>query len=159
MFCAQWGRSAVRCSSNSVRGDSCSTKLIALRRRHSALRRRAFLRGTGPGGMLRPDVIWHGVEPFTPDFSHASRTVAFSLDGTQTQREPDRDFYIACNAWIDEVPFRIPPSPNGKPWRRAIDTSMLSPLDIVGPDEGPIVPVDSVYPVAAHSLLVLIAEA
>ena len=41
-----------------------------------------------------------------------SRTLAFCLDGTQTGREPDRDFYVACNAWIDPIAFRIPRSPN-----------------------------------------------
>ena len=133
--------------------------LIALRRRHPSLRRRAFLRGSGPDHNLIPDVVWHGVEPFAPDFSHGSRTLAFCLDGTQTEREHDRDFYVACNAWQEVVPFRIPRSPNGRPWRRAIDTSLLSPLDILGLDEGPIVPADMVYHLAAHSMIVLIAEA
>jgi glycogen operon protein len=130
----------------------------ALRQRHPALRRRTFFRGTGPSGGLRPDVIWHGVEPGQPDFSPGSRTLAFSLDGSLTGREPDRDFYIACNAWRDAIDFRIPPSPNGRPWRRAIDTALPSPLDVVGLDDGPRVPAHSVYPVAGHSLVVLIAE-
>src|SRR5262249_3177601 len=105
-----------------------------------------------------PDVIWHGVEPFAPDFSHMSRTVAFCLDGAQTGREIDRDFYIACNAWIDAIGFRIPAAPGGRPWRRAIDTAQLSPLATGGPNEGPVVPTGEVYPVAAHSMIVLIAE-
>ena len=61
------------------------------------------------------------MEPFEPDFSPGSRTVACSLDGSQTGREPDRDFYIACNAWVEALPFRLPPSPSGKRWRRTID--------------------------------------
>ena len=136
-----------------------TTMLIALRRHHPALRRRDFLRGTGTEGNLRPDVIWHGVEPFAPDFSQRSKTLAFCLDGTQTLRELDRDFYVACNAWIDAIAFRIPRSPNGKPWRRAIDTSLLSPLDILGPDEGPVIPAELPYHLAAHSMIVLISEA
>ncbi len=136
-----------------------TSMLIALRKRHPALRRRSFFRGVGPHNNLPPDVIWHGVEPFQPDFSHSSRTLAFCLDGTQTEREHDRDFYVACNAWIDAITFRIPRSPNGKPWRRAIDTSLLAPLDIAGPDERPLVEAESPYPVAAHSMIVLIADA
>jgi glycogen operon protein len=133
--------------------------LIALRKRHPALRRRSFFRGAGSQGNLQPDVVWHGVEPFAPDFSTGSRTLAYCLDGTQTEREPDRDFYVACNAWIAPIGFRVPRAPNGRPWRRAIDTSLLSPLDIVGPDEGPHIHADSTYHVASHSLMVLIAEA
>jgi glycogen operon protein len=133
--------------------------LIALRKRHPILRRRNFFHGSGPAGDLRPDVIWHGVEPGLPDFSAGSRTLAFSLDGSRTGREPDRDFYFACNAWREPVDFRIPNSPSGKPWRRAIDTALPSPLDIVATGEGPRVPFLSIYPVAAHSMVVLIAEA
>src|SRR5207249_2086744 len=109
--------------------------LIELRRRHPALRRRTFVRGAGASGGAVPDIIWHGTEPGQPDFSPGSRTLAFCLDGSQTAREVDRDFYVACNAWRETVHFRIPAAPSGKPWRRSIDTSLLAPLDIVGLDE------------------------
>jgi len=132
--------------------------MIALRKRHPALRRRTFFRGRGPHGNLEPDVIWHGVEPFQPDFSTGCRTLAFSLNGGLTGREPDRDFYVAGNAWRESVPFRIPRAPSGRYWRRAIDTALPSPLDIVSLDQGPRVAVGTRYPVSAHSLLVLISE-
>jgi isoamylase len=97
------------------------------------------------------------VEPYRPDFSSWSRTLALTLDGRQTGREPDRDFYLAFNAWREPVPFTIPPSPQGRPWHRVVDTALASPLDIVGLDEGPEVSVGSAYPVAPFSLIVLIA--
>jgi len=136
-----------------------TTMLIALRKRHPALRRRSFFRGTGPNRELRPDILWHGTEPFNPDFSPGSRTLAFCLDGTQTDREIDRDFYVACNGWRETIDYRIPPSPTARPWRRVIDTSLLSPLDIVSLDEGPLVATGTTYPVMAHSIVVLISEA
>jgi len=134
-------------------------ELIALRKRHPALRRRSFFRGRGRHGTLPPDVVWHGIEPGYPNFSGSSRTLAFCLDGTQTDREPDRDFYVACNAWQETLPFRIPLSPTGRPWRRAIDTAQESPDDIAPLDDGPKVPVNYRYPVAAFSMLVLVSEA
>jgi glycogen operon protein len=127
--------------------------MIQLRMRHAALRRRDFFRGGD-----EPDVLWHGTEPGEPDFSKDSRTLAFALDGSQTGREPDRDFYVACNAWREGLAFGVPPSPSGRPWHRAVDTALASPLDIVGLDEGPVVPAGTSYPVAAHSLIVFIAE-
>ncbi len=136
-----------------------TTMLIELRRRHPALRRREFLRGSGRYNDLRADIVWHGVEPFNPDFSPGSRTLAFCLDGKETQREDDRDFYVACNAWVDGVEFRVPRAPNGKLWRRAIDTSLLSPFDILSHDDGPITYHNTIYHVAAHSMIVLISEA
>jgi isoamylase len=133
--------------------------MIALRKRHPALRRRSFFHGAGLEGTRKPDIFWHGVEPFQPDFSPGIRTLAFSLDGSQTGRESDRDFYIACNAWLEEVPFRIPGAPSGHSWRRAIDTALPAPLDIVGLDEGPVVAAGAIYQVKPHSLLVFIGEA
>jgi glycogen operon protein len=125
-------------------------EMIALRKRHPALRRRSFLR---PG-----DVRWHGVEPDRPDFTTASRTLALTLDGRLTGREPDRDFYIACNAWRDAVRFTLPRSPQGRAWRRVVDTALAPPLDIVGLDEGPVLHAGSAYALAPYALLVLIAE-
>jgi glycogen operon protein len=125
-------------------------EMIALRKRHPALRRRRFF--------AKGEVAWHGTEPFKPDFAPTVRTVALTLDGTKTGREPDRDFYMAFNAWRDAVKFKVPPSPNGKRWRRAIDTALASPLDIVGLDAGPQVAHWSEYVVAPYSLIVLIAE-
>jgi glycogen operon protein len=136
--------------------------VIAFRRNHPALRRQDFFRGQGPSGDRRPDIVWHGTEPFKPDFGSASRTLAFALDGGRTGRLPpaqrDRDFYVACNAWMDALDFRIPHSPTGRPWRRVIDTARPSPDDIVDVDTGPRVAFDQPYRVAAHSMIVLVSE-
>ena len=70
------------------------------------------------------DIHWHGVEPFEPDFSFDSHSLAFSLDGRFNGRELDpdyridTDFYVAMNAWREPLRFRIPPSPTRRPWRR-----------------------------------------
>ncbi|MGH7226963.1 MAG: hypothetical protein ACRELF_27425 [Gemmataceae bacterium] len=65
---------------------------------------------------------------------------------------------MAFNAWIGTLNFRIPPSPQGKPWHRVVDTALDSPLDIVGLDDGPRIEVGKTYPVAPFSTVVLIAE-
>jgi glycogen operon protein len=138
------------------------TALIALRKRHPVLRRSRFFRGSGPSGKERPDVVWHGTEPGFPDFSAKSRTLAFTLDGTQTGRDPedppDRDFYVACSTGPGPLEFRIPISPTGRLWRRTVDTALESPDDIVELDRGPRVLFDSTYPVAPFALIVLISE-
>ena len=133
-------------------------QMIALRKRHTALRRRHHYRGTGPDGNLKPDIIWHGVEPNDPDFSVGSRVLAYCLDGTQTDREPDRDFYIACNAWREPLLFRIPVSPTGRPWKRVIDTAQPSPFDFIAEDLGPVVPFGTRHVVAPHSMIVLVSS-
>src|SRR5262249_40065017 len=100
-----------------------SREMIALRRRHPVLRRRRFLWHT--------DVAWHGTEPNKPDFSNRSRSLALTLDGRRTGREPDRDFYMAFNASTEALSFTIPPAPQGRGWRRVVDTALAAPQDIV----------------------------
>jgi glycogen operon protein len=108
---------------------------------------------------MEPDIVWHGVEPGRPDFSRSSRAIAFSLDGALTGREPDCDFYVACNAWRERLEFRVPLSPSGRLWRRVIDTGLAPPLDIVAEEEGPPVPANLAYSLAPFGLAVLITEA
>lgn len=176
-------------------------ELIQLRKRHTCLRRKRFLRGeflkrragspsdliafpvTGP---VRPadaglpvhivehvdlpkleglaDIVWHGKEPRKPDWSSSSLVLAFTLDGRFNGREidpdyvVDSDFYVAINGSQEPVPFRIPPSPTKRKWRRVVDTALASPLDIVAEDEGPFVADGSRYIAAPLSLIVLISE-
>lgn len=132
--------------------------LIKLRQNHPALRRRTFFRGAGPSRNLPPDIIWHGVQPYSPDFSFTSRTLAFALDGRYTGREPDHDFYIAMNAWSEPLAFVIPQSPSGSLWRRVIDTSLQSPRDIMEFTAAPAVTVSQPYLMAPFSMIVLLGE-
>ena len=131
-------------------------ELIALRKRHHVLRRRTFF-GSQPGST--PDIVWHGDRPCLPDFSEGSRALAFALDGRRGDRpEVDRDLYVAMNAHWEPREFLIPASPSGRPWRRAVDTSLSSPDDAPGLDRGPIVATLQAYRVEARSMIVLVSE-
>jgi isoamylase len=115
-----------------------------------------------PAGLA--DIHWHGVEPFRPDFSYHSRSLAFTLDGRFTSREHDpdyridADFYVALSAWRLPLEFVIPPAPTRRRWRRVIDTARPSPDDFIPEGEGPLVPEGSAYSVAPFSVLVLVSE-
>jgi glycogen operon protein len=134
-------------------------EMIALRKRHPALRRSDFFKGTTGKSKATPDIIWHGVDPKTPDFTDKSLILAFALDGRQTGRQADCDFYVACNASTNPMLFTIPASPTGRPWRRVIDTALPTPEDLVPEGKGPIVAPETIYPVSPHSLIVLITSA
>ena len=90
-----------------------------------------------------PEILWHGVEPSQPDFGPDSHALAFALDGRRSDRPGliDRDIYVAVNAWQEPLDFSIPAAPSGRPWRRAVDTALPSPEDIIEEDRGPRVPV------------------
>jgi isoamylase len=110
------------------------------------------------------DIVWHGKEPRKPDWTTTSLVIAFSLDGRFNGREIDpdyaidADFYVAINGSQEPVPFRIPPSPTKRKWRRVVDTALASPLDIVAEEEGPHVADGSRYIVAPLSLIVIITQ-
>ena len=98
------------------------------------------------------------MEPGQPDFGPLSRTLAFALDGSQTGREPDRDFYVAFNAWKEAMTFTIPSPPQGRPWRRVVDTALAPPLDIVAREHAPTIHERSRYTLAPFALLILLGE-
>jgi glycogen operon protein len=132
--------------------------LIALRRAHHVLRRRTFFSGERAG--MPPEIVWHGIEPAKPDFSHESRSLAFALDGRRSDRrnQVDRDIYVAMNAYWEPLPFRIPAAPSGRSWRRAVDTALDSPNDILEEENRPEVPVLHVYQVQSHSMIILVSD-
>jgi isoamylase len=132
--------------------------MIVLRRAHPVLRRRTFF--SGERGGQPPEILWHGVDPAKPDFGHDSHALAFALDGRRSDRADvvDRDLYVAMNAFTQPLDFKIPASPSGRPWRRAVDTSRPSPEDIIEQDLGPRVPVLQVYRVEAHSMIIFVSE-
>jgi glycogen operon protein len=132
--------------------------LIALRKRHPVLRRRTFFRGKTPTGR---DIIWHGTRPERPDFTYASRTIAFALDGRGTDRSDlvDRDLYVAMNAYWEPLAFTIPAAPTGRRWRLAVDTGSPAPSDVHEPDQGPIVRPGRPIMLEGRSLVVLVSEA
>src|SRR5262249_21381700 len=124
-------------------------EMIALRKQHPALRRRRFFEGRGVGGYHPPDVASHAVAPGPPRLSAQSRTLALTIDGRQTGRvEKDADLCLIFSAWERPLTFTVPPSPNGKEWRRVVDTALPSPDDIVPEGTGPEVRAFSGYRVA-----------
>jgi glycogen operon protein len=66
---------------------------------------------------------------------------------------------MVFNAYWKPLNFRIPSSPSGRPWRRAVDTALPSPDDALGLDEGPTVTVGHAFRVEARSMIILVSEA
>ena len=116
--------------------------MIAFRKRHPMI-----ARSTGWG----TDVSWHGADG-DPDLGGGSRSLAFHL---RAASEGDVDIFAIFNAYWDKLGFTLPAAAN---WRRAVDTSLDSPLDIVEDAAAPALDAAS-YSVAPRSVVVLISGA
>jgi isoamylase/glycogen operon protein len=81
------------------------SSLIAFRKSHSQLRRSTFL--------TSKDIDWHGSMPFQPDWSPASRLVAYTLKGS----EP---LYIAFHAGYENRTLTLPPN---RKWHQVVNTA------------------------------------
>ena len=132
--------------------------MIALRKAHPVLRRRTFFTGGAAGGP--PEILWHGIQPAHPDFSGNSQALAFALDGRCSDRQgiTDCDIYVAMNSGCKPLDFRIPASPTGRTWRRAVDTALSSPEDFLEIDQRPGIMVSHTYNVQEHSMIILVSE-
>lgn len=75
-----------------------------------------------------PDGIhirWHGTTLDQPDWSHDSRSLAFTL------YHPDHNnhLHVMLNAYWEDLTFELPPLPGRSSWHRIIDTNLSAPDD------------------------------
>jgi glycogen operon protein len=107
-------------------------ELIALRRRHPALRRGRFLTGRAAPGDTLPDVEWHGQRLRQPPWhDRAARLLAFTLAGSAPGQAP---LHVVLNMSDAAREVELP-ALDGYEWRRAVDTSCGSPEDILPQEE------------------------
>ncbi|MCX6135072.1 MAG: glycogen debranching protein GlgX [Ignavibacteriales bacterium] len=119
--------------------------LIAFRLSHTLFRQRKFI---GQGSEI-PRIIWHGTEPYSPDWSWHSKSIAVELqfDGQ------DDDLYFVFNAFSDELTFRLPPPAGVRQWRRFLDTSLTSPHDFADPGDKEATIVQDAYVVSSRTVI------
>jgi glycogen operon protein len=66
-------------------------------------------------------------------------------------------FHIMINAYREALAFELPASEEGAGWRRWIDTSSASPVDICEMEEAPPI-AGPTYLVQSHSIVCLLAQ-
>ncbi len=125
--------------------------MIALRKRHPNLQRRRFFSGARMDGARFADIQWHSEKIGSPDWTGSgSRLLAFTLGETAKQ---EIALHIMMNMSEASQSFELPILDDSR-WRRAVDTHLPTPQDIVSPDCQPAVDA-SHYWVAARSIVVL----
>jgi isoamylase len=126
--------------------------IIAFRKQHACLRRGRFFTGHVNERGLK-DLEWHGCELYQPGWEDPeSRVLALTLGASGTQA----DVHIILNMYWDSLSFALPPV-RTRQWYRAIDTSRVSPDDIVEPGQEVLVH-DSAVTVPGRTVMVLISQ-
>ncbi len=110
--------------------------LIAFRKANPALRQPEFLTGRDQVGSGYPDISWHGILPWRPDWTLSSRSLAFMLCGRHGQAAggPPHFLYTGLNMFYKPLTFTLPVLPRGMSWHRFADTSLPAPDDILDPN-------------------------
>lgn len=103
----------------------------------------------GRADFLKPnEITWHEDNWDNPD----SRYLAFTLHDVG---RGGGDLYCAFNAHTYQIDAHLPTPPQGKSWRRVVDTNLQPPKDITpGGNKG----VDPVYSVQPFSSILLVAK-
>lgn len=95
--------------------------MIGIRSRHSQLQRTKYVN--------QGEIEWHGVEPLQPDWSETSRLVAFTQAGGSGS-----GIYVAFNTSHKAIVLKLPKW-GGRIWQPLVDTSKVSPYDVLVADE------------------------
>lgn len=105
--------------------------MIAFRRAHSVLRTRTHLPRADYAGAEYPNVSWHGVQAWRPDWS--GRMLALLLCGA----DPDDFIYVGMNMYWEALSCELPRHREGVLWRVFANTAMPAPEDIFEPGTEP----------------------
>lgn len=134
--------------------------LIALRKAHPSLRRREFFTGKDQVGSGYPDISWHGVQPWKPDWTPGSTTIAFMICGKHSEAEGGTPCFIYCvfNSHYDPLDFGLPTLPVGREWHQFANSSLPAPHDIYTPGEEVLLGDQRMLPMASRSCAILIGK-
>jgi glycogen operon protein len=141
-----------------------TSRLIAFRKAHPALRPAHFYSGVDNNGNVMEQLRWFkpdGAQADTAYFTNANNhAIAWRIDGSEFG-DPASAIYVAYNGWSGDVNFNLPWPGAGKQWYRVTDTATWNegPNAVVVPgSEAFIGGEGTVYGLQARSLLLLIAK-
>ncbi len=136
-------------------------RLVALRHRHPAFRRRDFFQGRplhgGPGKdivWLRPDGAEMSEEEWQQEFARCLGVLLAgdASDQVDDRGRPviDRHFVVLFNAHHDDIEFTLPPCIGARQWLQMVDTA-----DPRAAEDPPMFAGNTPYPLRGRSLALL----
>jgi isoamylase len=116
-------------------------EMIAFRKDNSVLREVKFYTDR--------EITWYSPELGTPDWDDG-RSLACLIHG-------ESKLLVMFHAGFDDCMFLIPPAPDGKVWRYAVDTSQESPKDVFKTGREAPLPSQERIILSPRSLMILVA--
>lgn len=98
-------------------------KLIAFRKAHEAHNGGRLVRTEDYKGYGLPEVSYHGVSLWKPDFAPYSRCVSVLFHGNYFEDETKEDIFLIFNMHWEEHSFALPQSNEDAQWQIMLDTS------------------------------------
>ena len=127
--------------------------LISFRRQCTGLKRTSFVPEENDH---ISSLEWHGIEPFEPDWSHESRSLAMCIRATN-DRGMMESVYLGANAYWEPWSVRLPTA-SEQTWHRVVDTMLASPADIVEPGAELPLGDQTHYRIGPRSVIVLLGR-
>jgi glycogen operon protein len=118
-------------------------EVIRFRRRHPALAEATFY--------TDKDISWFNRDGGNPDWGIESRSLACRIAG-------EEELYLMFHGGFADEAFSLPQAPRSRKWFLAVDTSKVSPHDIVQPGHEAALRKQRSYTVKARSLVILVAK-
>jgi glycogen operon protein len=133
---------------------------IAFRQAHPVFHNRWHLNNQDRVGSGYPDISWHGVQAWQPDWTEQSRMLGFMLDGRHAKGglEEDNSIYVFTNAYWEGTTVELPGLPVGKAWHVFANTGAEAPEDVWEPGAEPILSDQSHLFIGARSVVILVAK-
>jgi glycogen operon protein len=131
--------------------------VIAFRRAHPVLRGGHHPDSLDPAGGGHPEISWHELRAWQPDWSPSSRLLAMMWCGQHAEgRGPDY-VYVAANAHWDDHELELPVVDDGWAWHLFADTAGEEPGAFVPGAEVPLRDPRS-YSIKPRSVVALVAR-
>jgi glycogen operon protein len=130
---------------------------IGFRHAHPVLRSRKHPTQQDEAGSGLADTSWHGTQAWRADWTPASRTLAFLLDGPHAPGPAgDESIYVAMNMYWEALEFELPALADGRAWHVFANTSAPSPDDVWPPDSEPRLADQRRFLVGGRSVVILV---
>jgi glycogen operon protein len=114
---------------------------IAFRHAHPVLRHQTHFQHRDYMGSGFPDISWHGLKAWQPDWRHDCHTLAFMLCGKHAKGGIEKDdfIYVAMNMHWESHVFELPGLPWGMQWSVFVNTGVNPPYEVFEPgNEAPL---------------------